>query len=372
MKNQIIKKIEIYKLRIPLKEPFTISLGTFYDADLVAVKIITDSGLTGSGEVSPGIFILGSTVDADFELAKTLAGLIIGKDPFALEDRIKDIDSLYSNSGIRSAFDMALYDLASKNAGLPLYKFLGGSKSKKVYTDMTIGINTPENMAASAVKIIKDGFPEIKVKLGGRDPQLDIECIKNIREAVGENVPIKIDANQGWDEVDAKYILDSLSQYNIIYAEQPVKRENISAMTEIKRSSPIPIMADESLCDHKDALNLYKQKATDYFNIKLAKSGGINNALKICAIADAADIKCQVGCFFETRLGLTALYHLVLARENIIFFDMDSALFLSGDPVIGGIKAEGKGVWTLDDEKPGIGAEFDPVFLSEMEKFIVQ
>ena len=285
MKKQIIEKIEIYKLKIPLKEPFTVSLGTFYNADLVAIRIISNNGLIGSGEVSPGIFILGSTMDSDFELAKTIGELIICKDPFALEDRIKDIDSLYSNSGIRSAFDMALYDLASKNANLPLYKFLGGSKDRKIYTDMTIGIETPEKMAANAVKIINEGFPEIKIKLG-REPDLDIKCVKAIREAVGDNIPIKVDANQGWSEVDAKKALNGLSQYNIIYAEEPVKRGNISSMANIKKESPIPIMADESLCNHKDALNIVKQDASDFFNIKLAKSGGINNALKICAIAE--------------------------------------------------------------------------------------
>ncbi len=125
-------------------------------------------------------------------------------------------------------------------------------------------------------------------------------------------------------------------------------------------------MADESVFDHHDAFRLAHLGACDYFNIKLSKSGGINKALKIVAVAEASGIKCQVGCMSESRFALTALMHLVLASDNIVHYDMDSSLMLDTDPVTGGIEYMGAGKWTLG-ENPGIGADFDDAYLKTME-----
>jgi L-alanine-DL-glutamate epimerase-like enolase superfamily enzyme len=126
-------------------------------------------------------------------------------------------------------------------------------------------------------------------------------------------------------------------------------------------------MADESIFDHHDAFRLAYMGACDYFNIKFSKSGGINKALKIIAVAESAGIKCQVGCMSESRFALTALMHVVLARDAIVHYDMDSSLMLDDDPVIGGIEYKGRGLWTLEDQ-PGIGASFDEAYLENMEK----
>jgi len=126
-------------------------------------------------------------------------------------------------------------------------------------------------------------------------------------------------------------------------------------------------MADESVFDHHDAFRLASMGACDYFNIKFSKSGGINNALKIVAVAEAAGIKCQVGCMSESRFALTALMHLVLASDIIVHYDMDSSLMLDKDPVTGGIEYKGAGLWILG-ESPGIGAGFDEAFLESMER----
>jgi len=138
-------------------------------------------------------------------------------------------------------------------------------------------------------------------------------------------------------------------------------------LVRVRENSPISIMADESVFDHRDAFRLASMGACDFFNIKLSKSGGIHNALKIIAVAEACGIKSQVGCMLETRLGLTALTHLVAARNNIVHFDIDSSFLLAEDPVLGGIRYEGKGKWILP-ETPGLGAEFDSEFLENLEK----
>jgi len=332
----VIKEVEIIKLNIPYKEPFVISLGIIPEATNVLVRLHTNHGLTGTGEAAPFVFIVGETQETVYELA------------------------------MKSAFDMALYDLLAQKAEMPLYKLLGGSNKREIYTDMTISIGDPKKVAQDALEFQKAGFPAIKVKLGTTSRE-DVARIKAIREAVGPDFPIRIDANQGWDCITAIETLKALEPYGIEHCEEPVPHWNNRELVRVRENSPIPIMADESIFDHHDAFRLAHMGACDYFNIKFSKSGGINNALKIIAIAESAGIKCQVGCMSESRFALTALMHLVQSRQNIVHYDMDSSLMLAEDPVTGGIQYSGNGKWILGEES-GIGAGFDEAYLESMEK----
>ena len=367
----VITKIEIFKINVSYKKPISVSLGRVTHANNIGIKIHTNQeGLYGVGEASPFSFITGDTQDGDFELAKMLAKLLIGKNPLEIEDRIFDMNrQLKLNPTIISAFDIALFDILGKYTNLPLYALWGGKNNRVITTDMTIGIDTPEVMAKEALSFKKEGFPAIKVKLG-EETKSDVARIKAIREAIGLDIPLRIDANQGWDTVTAIKTLKELEKYNIEHCEEPILRWNNTDLAYVRSKSPIPIMADESVFDHMDAFRLASMKACDYFNIKLAKSGGLNNALKIISIAEASGIKSQVGCMSETRLGLTALAHLVVARKNIVHFDLDSALQLTEDPVIGGMTYGENGIVIVPDT-PGIGADFDQAFLDKMEKAVI-
>ena len=366
-----ITKIEIYNLNVPMKKPFTISLGVETNALNTAVKIHTNQdGLYGVGEASPTSFITGDTQESNFVMAKMLARLILGKNPLEIEERLYELNrELKFNPPVLGAFDMALYDILGKYTNMPLYALWGGKNDRVITTDMTVGISSPEEMAKEALEYKNAGFPAIKVKLG-EGTKIDVARIKAIRKAVGMEIPIRIDANQGWNTVTAINTLNQLAKYDIEHCEEPIVRWNNSDLAIVKSKSPIPIMADESVFDHHDAYRLASMKACDYFNIKLAKSGGLNNALKIISIAESAGIKSQVGCMVETRLSLTALTHLVVARKNIVHFDIDSALFLSEDPVIGGITYGENGTITLPDT-PGIGADFAQAYLDKLEKAII-
>jgi len=370
MENIVITKVEIIKLNLPYKEPFVISLGVIESATNVVVKIHTNSGLTGVGECAPFVTIVGETQETVFELSKQIGKFLKGKDPFAIGDRMAEIDrAVAGNYTMKSAFDMALYDLLAKKAQLPLYKLLGGSNTREIRTDMTISIGAPEKVASDAVAFKKAGFPAIKVKLGTTIKE-DIARIKAIREAVGEDYPIRIDANQGWDTVTAIDTLQALAKYNIEHCEEPIPKWNNRELVKIRENSPIPIMADESVFGHHDAFRLASMGACDYFNIKLSKSGGIYNALKINAIAESAGIKCQVGCMSESRFALTALMHFALSSKNIVHYDMDSSLMLAIDPVTDGIQYRGKGKWILEDAI-GIGADFNEDILNSMKSVTV-
>ncbi len=368
--NLLIQQVELYKLSIPLKEPFVTSLGTDVSADNVLVKIITNRGIIGFGECSPYMPINGESQDTCFMVGQYFAKALKGKDPLQIEACINLMDSIiYGNSSIKSAFDIALYDIASQQAGVPLYKFLGGENIKTIITDYTVSIGEPEKMAADALKIKKEGYPAIKIKLG-KNGKTDIERIKAIRAAVGNKIPLRIDANQGWKVNEAIETLNALAEFDIQHCEEPIARWKFLKLRKIKKNSPIPIMADESCGDDHDAERLIELKACDYFNIKLGKSGGIFKALKIVRLAEAAGIHLQVGAMIESRLAMTAFAHFALCSPLIEHFDFDTALMFSEDPVTGGIVYEKNGVVKVP-ETIGLGATIDEGWLGKMEKVVI-
>jgi L-alanine-DL-glutamate epimerase-like enolase superfamily enzyme len=367
--NGIITQVEVFRLNIPLKASVTIAIGTISEARNILVKIHTSEGIYGVGEGAPFWMIVGETQDSCLATARDFGRLLLGRPVWDIEGNLRLMDGyLTRNFTCKSAFDMAMYDAAAKYANMPLYQFLGGSK-RRITTDETIYIDSPEAMAADALAIKERGAEAIKVKLG-KDPKEDIQRIKAIRRAIGDGLPLRVDANQGWDYVSAVQVLKAIAAYGVQYCEQPVKHWDYENLGRVRANSPIPICADESLFDHIDALKLAQKQSVDYFNIKLSKSGGINNALKINSIAEAAGIPCMIGCMSESRLGITANTHLASARQNVVFYDLDSPFEHAIDPVIGG--ATYRNYYHLDlPETPGHGADFDPEFLGGLESFSV-
>jgi L-alanine-DL-glutamate epimerase-like enolase superfamily enzyme len=367
--TQAIAQIGIYKLSIPLIEPFITSLGRDDNAENVLVKIVTKEGITGFGECSPYMPINGESIDTCFAVGQYFAKLLKGKNALAIEECILAMDKvIYGNTSIKSAFDMALYDIASQNAGLPLYKYLGGHNNKVIITDYTVSIGDPKKMAADAVKIKEEGYPAIKVKLGNNG-ETDVIRIKAIREAVGNEIPLRIDANQGWNVEEAIQTLQALAKYDIQHCEEPIPRWDFMQLPKVKQASPIPIMSDESCGDEHDAERLINLKACDYFNIKLGKSGGIFKALKMVKLAEASHIHLQIGAFMESRLAMTCFAHFSLCSPMIEHYDFDTALMFIEDPVTGGIKYEKNGVVKVP-ESAGLGATVSEARLNKLEKII--
>jgi len=366
-----ITQIEIYKSPVRLNEPFIISLGQHDYAENVIVIIRTDKGISGFGECSPFITIHGENMDTAFVMGQLLAkGLLEKKlvDPEKSSDAMDAM--LFGNTSIKSAFDIALHDIAAQEAQQPLYIFLGGRKNRTLITDYTISIDEPSTMASRAKKIKADGFQVIKVKLGGK-AEHDIERIRQIRNAIGNDMPLRIDANQGWSADDAIQILGALAPFHIQHCEEPIARENFMELAHVRKQSPIPIMADESCCDHYDAERLAALSSCDFINVKLGKSSGFIKAKKIIAVAEKAGIKMQVGGFLESRLGFTAAAHLALVSDEIVYIDFDTPLMQSEDHVTGGIQYGPGGSITVP-EQPGLGAAIDPNYLERLEKIIVK
>lgn len=358
----IITAINLYQYNIPLKASITISLGTIENARNILVEIQTDESITGWGEGSPFWMIVGETQASSLAAAQDMARLLIGQNPLAIEDCLNRLMRyLPGHVTTRSAFDMALFDLAAKAARMPLYQFLGGTK-RTLVTDETIYISTPERMVDDALRIQAKGADAIKVKLG-TNLHDDVARVAAIRKAIGDTIPIRTDANQGWDVVTASGVLRAIGDWNVQYCEQPIKRHDIRGLRHIRQQTTVPIMADESLFDAVDAIRLVREEAVDYFNIKLSKSGGIWEALKINAIAESAGIACMIGCMSESRLALTANAHFASARQNVQFYDLDACFEHAEDPVYGGILYNGYQIEL--PETPGIGAEIDTTFLKQ-------
>lgn len=364
----LITHTEIYRYTIPMV-PFTIATGTMRHAQNIFIRIHTSEGLIGVGECSAFPMIAGETQATCFELAKDFAACWKNKSATDINQRLDELDALiYRNYTAKSAFDLALYDLAAKAANLPLYQFLGGT-NRTVESDLTIGIGTPEEMAATARDFISKEVHIIKVKLG-KDVATDVERIRQIREAVGPTMQLRIDANQGWSFEDAILALTQLAPYNIEFCEQPMRSWNDELLPELCKRSPIPLMADESVFTHRDAERLIRNNACAYINIKFAKSGGIREALRINQVAEKNGIACMMGGMLESRLALTAKVHVAIACKNIRFYDLDTCLLGHlTDPVVGG--AQFKGMELSVNDRPGIGADVSESFLSGLEKVVV-
>jgi L-Ala-D/L-Glu epimerase len=363
-----ILRTQIYKLSIPM-HPFRIATGTMYHAQNLFIRLETDEGITGVGECSAFPMIVGETQATCYEMAKEFAAIWKGKEALDIDARLHELDDFTAfNTTAKSAFDMALYDLASKKQNLPLYKYLKGNL-KPLETDLTIGIGEPEAMAATALEFKKKGVRIIKIKLG-KDGNTDLRRVQLIREVVGDSLRLRIDANQGWNFDEAKNLLVKMGAYDIDFCEQPMRREDDPSLPALRRISPIKIMADESVFNHHDARRLIAAEACDYVNIKFSKSGGISEAIRINRVCEDQHIPCMMGGMLESRLALSAFAHFALSHNNIRFYDMDSCLLGHlADPVTGGVQYNG---YFLEiPEAPGIGADINDGFLKNCEQIVV-
>ncbi len=360
-----IDAINIYPFNIETQEVFKIATMSLSGAKNVLVEIKTNQGLTGWGEASPFRAIVGETQGINLAAAIELREALIGKNPLEVMARTEEMEAwLPYNTTIRSAFDMALYDIASQAAGLPLYAYLGGTR-RPVETDLTIGIGTAEEAAAKTKKILKKGFRMIKTKVGISVDD-DLKRLRAIREAAGPGIKIRIDANQGWDRVTAVRCLESYKELDIEFCEQPVRARDFEGLKYVSDHSTIPIMADESVFSPWDALEIVRTQAAPLINIKLSKSGGISAGLKIAHIAQAGFITCMTGCMSESGLGNTAFTHFAMANSVVKYFDLDANEGHINEPITGGAVFENGHVIVPDI--PGIGACPEPDFIKALQK----
>lgn len=358
-----IRDIDIFPFHIPMTEEIKIAIATDITADNIFVRLRTEDGVVGWGESSPFSPVTGETQQSDVAMGKSLAAFVKGKDAFSLTRIVAEMDAFAPGNGsIKAAFETALWDICGKVAGQPICNLLGCYRDS-FESDKTVGIDKPEVMAQKATEIVHQGFRNVKIKVG-ESPLVDAERIRAVRAAIGPNINLRMDANQGWSPADCVQVLRSVADQQVQVCEQPVVYWDWAGLRFIREQASTPIMVDESVHVAHDAITGIRENAMDAINIKLMKSGGILGAVRIAQVADAANIKCMVGCMDETRLGLTAAAHVVASQKNIVFADLDAALFLATDPVLGGMELR-QGVIRLP-RAAGLGLDVDPAFLAKL------
>lgn len=350
-----ITNIKLKQISVLLKTPFKTAIRTVNSVEDVIVEIHTDTGNIGFGEAPPTGVITGDTTGSiigaiEDHIKKNIVGMNV--ENFE-ELMIKLQNCILKNTSAKAAVDIALYDLYGQLYGAPLYKLLGGYR-KEIVTDITISVNKPEEMAKDSLDAINRGYNILKIKVG-KDSKNDMERMKEIRKAVGYDVKLRIDANQGWKPKEAVNILRKMEDagLQIEFVEQPVSANDIEGLKFVTDNVYIPVLADESVFSPMDALNILQRRAADFINIKLMKTGGIYNALKICSLAEMYGVECMIGCMLEAKVSVTAAVHLACSKSIITKIDLDGPILCKEDPVNGGaIFNESKILLT---DEPGLG-----------------
>lgn len=350
-----ITEVRLGKISVPLRTPFKTALRTVCSVEDVIVEIHTDCGRIGYGEAPPTGPITGDTTGAIIgAIQDHIAKAIIGRDVDDFEDVLQAVQkSIVGNTSAKAAVDMALWDLYGQLYNIPVYKLMGGSR-KQISTDITISVNDPETMVRDALIALDRGYDCLKMKVGV-NPALDVARLKAVRQAVGNEITIRIDANQAWTPKQAVNILNAMQEQGlqIELVEQPVAAHDLEGMKYVTDRSYVPVLADESLYSPADAATILRMGAADLLNIKLMKCGGLYNALKICTMAEVYGVECMIGCMLEAKISVNAAVHLACAKKVISKVDLDGPVLCSEDPVLGGAVFNEKDITVSD--APGLG-----------------
>lgn len=282
------------------------------------VKITTDAGITGWGEVAPWSVFTGTAEQNFSGIATYMKPLLIGADPRKVTTLMGEIDHvLTGHSEGKAAVEMALLDIVGKFYGLPIAQLLGGYHRERVPLSVSIANPDFEADIAFATQVAAQGYNIFKVKTGFAGHAQDLRRLERLREILPATAEIRVDYNQGLDPWTAVRQLRDLEAFALTFIEQPVKRHQWDAMAQIAAAIDTPIMADESVFSPSDALAMVRQRFADVVAIKLMKSGGIMRAREVSAIAEAGGIAGYGGVMFEGGLACAAGLHTVAATPNI-------------------------------------------------------
>ena len=351
-----ITDITLGMLRVPLRTPFKTALRTVELVEDIVVMIHTDDGRIGYGEAPATAVITGDTHGSIVAAIRHYIGpRLIGEDISDL-NRITGLiqSSLESNSSAKAAVEIAVHDLFGQFHGAPLYKLLGGGVPV-ITTDITISVDDIDKMVADSINAVERGFKSLKIKVG-KDIGVDVERIKAIHSAVGSRALLRLDANQGWTAKQAVFAIQTLENAGVELelVEQPVKAHDLEGMRYVTERVRTPIMADESVFGPMEAIELIRMRAADIINIKLMKTGGISNAIRIADIASMHGVQCMIGCMLETSISVAAAVHVAVAKSAAITrIDLDGPSLCQFDPVDGGVIFNESQITVTD--APGLG-----------------
>jgi len=362
-----ITAVHVETLELEMEEPFVIASSALAASPCDLVRVETDEGLVGFGEACPAYEFTGDTLwTVQDVIGEYLGPAVIGKDPFQLEAIVHCWERelwTVGNQAACAALEMALWDLQGKALGRPLYDLIGGRTRDGLVEVIAWGWDEPEALADKTRRMRAEGVTVFKIKVGDL-PERDEQRVAAVREAAGPDARLTVDANQGWlDAKTAVRAIRLLEPHGIEFAEQPVRMDDLEAARFVRAHVDVPIALDETVRGPREALAAAKAGACDIFVVKLMKTGGILNALKVNAIAEAAGISIMMGNMGESSLGLAAHFHLNVALANATHCDADLPWRPGGysRDIGSGLRAELRdGVSTvLVPQAPGLGIALD-------------
>jgi len=351
-----IQTIEYVYRKLPLEHAFATAVGGVSNATCLFVRLTTECGLVGYGCGCP-TSLTGESAETAAFFSERFAREIAGKSPLRTEMLTSLYGGItYGNPAVKAAFDCACWDIVGKHAGLPLYELMGFDKPK-ITTSITVGLGPEERMVGEAAFWVKKKFQSLKIKLGA-DPAANASVVSAIRDKVGKDVTLRVDANGAMTVSDALAFAHEVANLDLEFIEQPVT--GAAEMAAVAKESPVRIAADETITDLSSFAPVLAAGAMHVATLKLTKVGGITTGRKMADVAQAYAVPCMVGCMSETQVSIAASVHLALAHANIVYADLDTFMFLHSDPS-SGLKMK-KGTLQPSGE-PGLGISVsDTVF----------
>jgi L-Ala-D/L-Glu epimerase / N-acetyl-D-glutamate racemase len=322
-----IASIETHPVRVPLKPAYRMisALGRHDVSQFVLVKLLTDSGIEGAGEATATVRWSGETVwGVQAVIEHVLAPLVIGLELDLAKplQSIAELDhrmdaAVQHNWFAKSAIEMACWDMLGKAAGKPVYELLGGAyRSLAIPSRFSMGAYDVPRARVRAAELVEQGFDTVKVKVGGK-PEDDIARVRAVREVIGFDRKLVIDANCGWDADTAIYCIQQLADCQIDLVEQPTPDGDYAAISRVRHECDLPVMADDMCFNLAHARELIRNRACDVISVYPGKNGGIRKSREIVQFAQVHGVGCTIGSNLEFDIATAAMGHLIVAEPNM-------------------------------------------------------
>lgn len=363
-----IANVRVVLADIPLRRPHAMSFTTLEAVNFAFVRLETRNGIVGWGEAA----CLGgptwseeSAESVAATVERYLAPWLVGRNAAEIEPlRIEMARRIQGNPFARAAVEMALWDVNGRALGVPVHRLLGGRVRDRVPLSWSLAVTDPEAELAEAREMVARGHRIFKIKTAAHPLPHDVTRVARIREAVGPDVALRVDANQGWDRPAALAAIRALEPFRLDFVEQPLPRWDVEGMAAIARNVALPVMADESCFSPHDALAIARLGGVSILALKVTKSAGLVGSLAIARIAEAAGMGCYVGCMIETSLGTAAYLQLALAAAPVTWgCELFGPLLLRGDVTRQPVRYQDGAILALDG--PGLGVDVDEAALKE-------
>jgi L-alanine-DL-glutamate epimerase-like enolase superfamily enzyme len=364
-----ITAIKVSAVNIPTIKRYQIAvLGTVTTTESVIIEMFTDEGLVGIGETDPALAFTGeSQRTAMTMLEHHLGPAVLGMDPRALEAIHQRMAAVTTgNPFAKATIDLACHDLLGKSLAAPVFQLLGGLVRDRVPIMWSLGSDPPQENVRQAVAKVEEGYRTIGLKLGVLPPELDIERVAQVRRAVGPEVKLRCDANQGWSVGTAIKTIHKLEEFDVAMIEQPLPRWDLDGLAQVVDAVSIPVGVDESLSSPRDALQIIKKRAADFYSIKTTKQGGLLKAKQIAAMVVAAGGKLFVNSMIEMGVSVMSGLHFAASTPGLfgIGHALTSVRRLKDDILKQPVVYEGAEI-VVPQDRIGLGVELDEAKMSK-------